>query len=328
MNRPRKKNRHLPRCVYLQHGAYYRVKGGVWTRLGATLQAALAKYAALYATPKGSMPEVIARAMPHIVKGCAVSTAAQYRQAGNRLAKILFEYEPDEVKPKDIAAIKRSFLDHPNMSNRIVSVARLIFDYLLEEQLVESNPAIGISRYEERKRTREVTAEEYDAIYPFADARLQIIMDLLRITGQRIEDVLPIRRPQLTADGIAFLQKKTGKFLTVKWTDELHAVVDRALALHGKVPRLTLLFNRRGKRPDYRSIALQFSQACVAAGVQDCHLHDLRAVAALAARRQGKDPTKLLGHSSAQQTKSYLRDREPELVEPPTFRRLIDTGSK
>lgn len=37
MPRPRKHNAHLPECVYLRRGAYYRVVDGVWYRLGKTL---------------------------------------------------------------------------------------------------------------------------------------------------------------------------------------------------------------------------------------------------------------------------------------------------
>ncbi len=31
--RPRKKDRHLPPCMYIKHGAYYLVRKGKWERL-------------------------------------------------------------------------------------------------------------------------------------------------------------------------------------------------------------------------------------------------------------------------------------------------------
>ena len=57
--RPRKTDRHLPACVYLRHGAYWLVKRGKWTRLGADLATALAEYARTQAHEQGSVPAII-----------------------------------------------------------------------------------------------------------------------------------------------------------------------------------------------------------------------------------------------------------------------------
>jgi len=72
----------------------------------------------------------------------------------------------------------------------------------------------------------------------------------------------------------------------------------------------------RGKTPNYRTVKLRWDNACAAAGVADAHLHDLRAVAATWAKKQGKDPTALLGHTSLAQTARYLRDREEVVAAP------------
>lgn len=42
MGRPRTSGSHLPLCVYKKHGAYYHVEGGKWTRLGKTIDDAMA----------------------------------------------------------------------------------------------------------------------------------------------------------------------------------------------------------------------------------------------------------------------------------------------
>ncbi|HXQ23925.1 MAG TPA: tyrosine-type recombinase/integrase, partial [Candidatus Acidoferrales bacterium] len=166
---------------------------------------------------------------------------------------------------------------------------------------------------------RLISMDEYRAIYGHAGERLQVIMDLLIRTGQRVSDVLRIRRTDLTDEGIRFVQQKTGAKLVVPWTPELRAVVDRAKLLHGNIRALTLLHNRRGKTPDYRTVALQWTKACEAAGVADAHIHDLRAVALTAARKQGLNATRLAGHSSPAMTERYLRDREEPLADGPSF---------
>jgi hypothetical protein len=51
-------------------------------------------------------------------------------------------------------------------------------------------------------------------------------------------------------------------------------------------------------------------------------------MSATRARSEGLNATKLLGHSSAKQTERYLRDREAELVEGPSFGQVMDSGQK
>jgi len=86
-------------------------------------------------------------------------------------------------------------------------------------------------------------------------------MDLLFYSGQRVVDALSIRYADLRAEGIYFEQDKTDARLTVRWTPELGAVVDRAKALQGdNVRALTLLHNRRGKAPDYRTVRDQWDK--------------------------------------------------------------------
>lgn len=317
--RPRKKDRHLPACVYLRHGAYYHVRAGKWTRLGVSLSDAMRRYSVLYDGPKGGMAELISAALAEMLKGVKPNTASQYRIAAGKLAKVFAEFGPQDVRPKHVAAFKVSMIGKPNMANRCLSVLRQVFDYALERELIDSNPAASIKRLPEAKRTRLLTAKEYAAIHAKAGPRLQVIMDLLLLTGQRVGDVLGIKRTDLLEAGIAFQQQKTDGRLTVKWTPQLRAVVATAKALNRNVVALTLLHNRRGKKPDYRTVRDQWDKACEAAGVKDAHLHDLRALSATWARQQGKNPTALLGHHSASQTVRYLRDRESTLVEGPSI---------
>ena len=328
MTRPRKKDRHLPPCVYFKHGAYWLVRGGKWTRLGSTLKEALEAYAALYETPKGGMAQLIDEAMVHIRPKVKPSTAKQYDTAAKKLKKTLVEFSVEQVQPKHVAAIKLAMAKTPNMANRCLSVLRQVFDYALEQQLRDDNPAVGIKRHAEAKRPRLISPAEYDAIYAKAGPRLQVIMDLLRLTGQRVGDVLKIRRADIDDIGIHFRQQKTDAKRCSQWTPELLAVVERAKKLNGNIRALTLLHSQRGGPPAYKTVYDQWVKACEAAGIEDANIHDLRAVAATAAKQQGKNPTALLGHSSPAQTERYLRDKEEIVVEGPSFRHLIDSNSK
>lgn len=317
--RPRKRDKHLPRCVYLRNGSYYFVKKGKWTKLGRDLQTALTEYANKVTAPKGGMARLIDDALPVITKGRSKTTAKQYTLAANRLKTILQEFAPQQVKPKHIAQIRRKMSDTPNMANRMLTVIRLIFDYAVEEQIVDANPATGIKRLEEKTRDRLLSAEEYEAIYKVAHPRIQSIMELAFLTGQRLMDVVNIHRADLKDDGIYFKQDKTDAKLIVRWTPELEAAVERAKALSTNVKALTLFCNRRGKAPDYKSIYAQWKAACEAAGVEDAQMRDLRAMSATAAKRQGKNATSLLGHTSPTMTIRYLRDKEVPVVDGPSI---------
>jgi integrase len=303
------------------------VKASKWTKIGESLREALATYAAAheFPSPQGSMAALIDEALAEIRRGLKPSTVKQYEQATKTLKRKFAQFTPEQVKPRHIAQLKRDLAKTPNMANRSLSVLRQVFAYGLEQQLpgIDVNPVVGIRRHKEAKRTRLISIAEYVAIHKKAGPRLQVIMDLCVRTGERIGDVLRIRRTDLLDEGIRFEQMKTGAKRIVPWTLELRAVVDRAKALHGNIRALTLLHNRRGKTPDYRTVKLQWDKACAAAGVTDAHLHDLRAVAATWAKKQGKDPTALLGHTSPTQTARYLRDREEVVAEGPSFGDLI-----
>jgi integrase len=325
--RQRKVDRHLPPCVYHKHGAYWFVRAGKWYRLGTNLVTALAEYGRRIAAPKGGMADLIEEAFPHITKKVAASTAHQYRVCANKLKEILAEFEPGQVRPRDVAGIKRLYADHPNMGNRVLSVLRSVFAYALEAELVEMNPCIGVKRHTERWRERLVAPAEFDAIREKAVPQMQVIMDMLRLTGQRVSDVLKLRVSDLGDDGIFFRQGKTGARLIVRWTPELRAAVERAKTLRGNVRALTLFHSRTGGAPAYETIRDKWERACELAGIQDAHIHDLRAMAITAAKAQGIDAQALAGHTSPAMTRRYLRSKEVPVVDSP-IRQSLDIGQK
>lgn len=318
--RPRKKDRHLPACVYHRHGAYWHVKAGKWTRLSDDLQTALQEYARLQAVKGGGgMADLIDEALPSILAGKAPSTQKQYRACAIKLQHILLEFAPHQVTPRDIAQIRRSMADTYAVANRTITVLRMVFDYALEEQLVAANPCVGIKRFEQQSRTRRITRQEFRAIQAAGTPLLGVVMDLCYLTGQRIGDVLKIRRADLQDDGIYIEQQKTTARLMIAWTPELREVVERAKLLHGPVATLYLLRGVRKAAPTYHMIYRQWLKACKGAGVEDANIHDLRAMAGTEAEAQGHDPQKLLGHADRKVTRRYLRDRTVPVVEGPSF---------
>lgn len=319
MGRPRKKDRHLPPCVFHKHGAFYLVRNAKWTRLGADLPAALREYARLHAHAAGGMAELISKAMPSITQGRAPATVKLYELAGKKLQATLLEFAPHQVTPADVAQMQIAWADTPAMANRCQAVLRLVFNYALKQRIVESNPCIGAERLAEAKRTRRITLDEFDALRDKASPRLRLVMDLCYLTGQRVGDVLSIRREHLTAEGITIRQQKTKALVTVAWSPELVAAVEAAKAAHGTVASMWLVKGIAASRQAYAPIWRDWRRACKAAGVAEANIHDLRAMSASDAKLEGKDARVLLGHKSQRMTDVYLRDREAVVVHGPSI---------
>jgi integrase len=326
--RPRKKNRHLPPCVHPKHGQYWYVKGGKWEALGKDLAGALAEYARRQAEPKGGIAPFFDEALAEVSKTVSASTTRQYKTAAQKLKKMLRLFaSPTQVQQGDIATVKHMLSATPNMANRVLTVARLLFNYGLETGIVKTNPAIGVKPYKLRVRKRLLSAEEFGLIYAQAGPRLRCIMDLWRLTGQRVVDVVRIRRADLREEGIYFRQAKTDAELIVRWNPELQAAVARAKELHGNVKALTLFHTRLGGAPDYRTVYDQWRKAVALSGVQDAQQRDMRAVAVTATNRQrGKTAAKdLAGHTNESMTARYIRDHDVPVVDGPTYLKVLDS---
>lgn len=293
-------------------------KANKWHRLGSTLDEALQAYAERTATvATGSMISLIDTAMPVICARVAPNTKIQYGQAATKLRKVFAEFRPEDVKPKHVAQVKLAMAKTPNMANRVITVLRLIFAYAVEQQLVEWNPCIGVKRLPQKARTRLLTHDEVDAIKAQSPPRLRCMIDLLYLTGQRVGDILALRRSAITDAGIVFEQQKTGARLVVEWTPELRAAVDAAKALPTHIRSLTLFHTHKGTQIGYRTVWEQWVLACEKAGIEDANLHDLRALSITDADDQGLDTQALAGHSDPKMTKRYIRSRKIPVVQGP-----------
>lgn len=311
-----KRDKHLPAGMYYHHGAFYLVRRNKWIALGKELAPALQEYARHLEIGKGGMRAAIARAVQDIRTRGSANTIKQYEVAAKKLESIFRDFTPAEVKPIHV----RQMLDHmratPNMANRCRSVLMLAMRLSVEAGEAESNPVSEVKPLTEAKRERYVTDEEFAALCDAAEPVVRIVMQLCYGTGQRIGDVLAIKRSDLLEAGIAFRQQKTKQRLVVEWTEGLREVVAAAKALRA-VPGLWLICQRNGRPYSYRGMRDAFERARIAAKVEDVTLHDLRAKAATDAEAQGLNPTLLLGHTSRQRTERYIRQRMPKVVQGP-----------
>ena len=325
MNRPRKRDRHLPACMYHRHGAYYLVRKGKWMRLAADLPTALREYARRIGHSSGGFPAFIDTNEQRIMRDAnsgklkAESTRKQYAHCCAILREMLKELSPEDLTARDVKALRTELQDTPALANRAITVLKLLMDCAVEDELVASNPVIGVDRIKIAARTRRITQAEYKRIHAHATPLMRAVMDLCYLTGQRVGDVLAIKVADLGEDGIYFEQQKTKSRLIVGWTDELRAAVKAARSLKPNLLRPTYLWGF--EQPSYFWVHKLWKRACKAAKVADANLHDIRAMAGTDAQAQGIDAKALLGHTDARTTKIYLRDKTVPVVYGPTMKR-------
>lgn len=323
--RARKKDRDLPAKVYRKHGAFYYVHQNKWERIGSTLEEALEAYARKVkaASTGAGMPKLIDDVLKQLGSKLKPNTLMQYEAAGRRLKEILAEFEPNQVKSKHVAAIKNSMATTPNMANRVVSFLRTVCTYGVEWQLMDSNPCVGIRRFDEKKRDRYLTDAELAAILAVSTENMRVIYLMAYLTAQRINDVLSIKLADISDAGIAFKQQKTDKRLIVAMTPDIKDTIARTKALPRSARGLTLFTTKRTCKPViYETVKEQFRKACERAGVKDATLHDLRAKSITDAKKQGHDPQKLAGHSDARMTERYIRLREIDIATGPALAKI------
>lgn len=318
--RHRVKNRDLPPCVYLRSGSYFYVKRGKWINLGQDRGRALVEYARREAAPTDGVPGLIERWFADQEGRIAKSTRKTYAVAVRRLVKIFAEFEPNQVTARDVLAMQHHYRKTPAMANVMLNVMVCAFEFGFQENSVERNVARDVKPIPMKSRGRYITDQEYLAIHAKASPTMRAIMALAFYTGQRIGDVLAIRHADIQDDGIHFVQQKTKNRLVVSWTPELREAVAQAKALHKVVRGMHLVHSRKGTPLAYWTVRTLWARAVKAAGVEDVHIHDLRAKAATDAKKQGLDSQSLLGHKSALTTERYLRSTEIPVAVPASFR--------
>ena len=319
--RPRLTDRHLPPCVYRKSGAYWLVKRNKWTRLGKEYAEAMLAYAGTVQPTGSGMVKLIDKVYTVHSPKLSANTKKAYGFCAAKLKRVFQEFAPQQVRSKHIAEMKMAMSESPVKANLTLSFLRVVFQYALEWQLVDTNPTIGIKPYPTAKRGRYLSDDEFQAIREKANPVLQIIMDLCYLTGQRVGDVISIQRKDLLEDGIYFAQEKTSARLVVAWTPELREVIERAKTMNRGIMHMNLLVGLQRTPLTYTMVRNYWKEATSDSEIADARIHDIRAKSATDANEQGQNAQKLMGHGNAQMTERYIRRRQIPLVTGPVMKK-------
>jgi integrase len=101
-----------------------------------------------------------------------------------------------EITRQDVKAVRDSLSETPFQANRVVSLVSLIFNELLDDELVESNPAYRIQKLEEPKRSVWLDRVAIRKVWAALGEEGEVVGAALRfclITAQRVGSVRQMR---------------------------------------------------------------------------------------------------------------------------------------
>jgi len=129
--------------------------------------------------------------------------------------------------------------DAPVGVNREKSYISRVFAWGVARGHVVDNPARHVPRVREHARTRYVTDSEYATVAELAaesgSPYLVPVMELAYLLRARLAEVLDLQRTHLTDEGIYLHRRKGSRDSLIGWTPRMRAVVEVALAMHGKI---------------------------------------------------------------------------------------------
>lgn len=172
-------------------------------------------------------------------------------------------------------------------ANREVAVLSAVFELGLREMVAEFNPCRGSARNRESPKRRVVSDEDFLSVFERANEPFQDLIAAAYLSGVRQTDVISWSRTlHLKPEGIVYVQSKTKKPHTVKWSKALKFFVERAM---NRFPEADLIFtNTRGQQWTTSGIASQIARL-----ESPWCFKDLRAKA------QTDSPHSVLGHGAA-----------------------------
>jgi integrase len=367
MGRRRKTDLGLEPRVYLSHGAYfYAHPGRGWERLGTDKDQANQK-ARLFNDPDGRygtlsywfdmfLADCERRvALKSPVKGVKLAqrTLGDYRDAmgthedpGPLRVFYAAPRTPLDVTPDNVQQFLRDEAEagRPVVGNRRRAALSACFGWLLREGHVPGlaiNPCLrasGIQRNPESKRERYVPDDEYRDVWEVAGRAVRLMMALTYRTLQRPEsDIIRWDRREVlkmrpAGRVLEFVQYKTGRKMTIAFSDELGALMPQPPVVVKLIDRTEpdpLVARGDGKPYTYDGLCSMLKRAIKAANEKRVKagqatmlsfgFRDLKGKGATdmwLAKHPIEEIQALLGHANKTTTEIYVKQRWREAVQP------------
>jgi integrase len=202
--------------------------------------------------------------------------------------------------------------------NLEISTLHHFFNFCIEKELIEKNPASGVKKLNELSRLKTLSDSDIGKLIAGATNKLtRDLITFLIYTGCRKGEALNLKWDDVDMqnDVIAIKGTKT------KYDRYIPISKPLKVLLSGieKKQNCLYVFNKNGaKLGDFKK---SFHTACKNAGFKDMHIHDLRHVFASKMVMDGTSlyiTGSLLGHRTTQMTKRYAH------LKPETLKKAVD----
>ena len=218
-----------------------------------------------------------------------------------------------DVHKRDIVKLHRKLKDKPIRANRVASLCSRLFNFAIDEEMLENNPAKGVQLYPEDRRERYLSQAELvrltEALGEYPNQRAADVIRLLLLTGARRGEVLGMEWPHLDLE--TGVWTKPGSHTKTK---KLHRVPLNAAALEVLVKLKDQGLSDRyvfpGQRPGQplQELHRAWKRVLKEAEIEDLRIHDLRhSYASILASAGLSLPVigALLGHAQPSTTARY-----------------------
>jgi hypothetical protein len=345
----------LYRKVGKKGATYYTIEVGKYRGLGTDLaqaRQALAAEPGQVAGP-GTIAQLLDDELARRRRRVAAGKLSPATLAGNELEAVQLKLPFGKMRPQDLT--KKHIWDYlhtyrgaksPVRANREIAFLQSSLQPLVDTEVLEKNPCVGVERNEESPRDRKVGAIEFEAFLKFArenghitseapeaqwarehldaGARIANALELSYLTTKAQGEVLKLTRTRARADseGIEWPGRKGGAPTITEWTPRLRESIARCLAMPAeangqKVDPMYVVYTREGQpytSEGFKSLMGKLMRAWAKAGNPRFTFHDAgRAQGITKLREGGRNAAEVSGHMQ-EKTIAKVYDRR-------TFRR-------
>lgn len=215
-----------------------------------------------------------------------------------------------------------TLVDRPEAANGTIKALRQVFNYAIEYELHDRNPAAQVknlpSKGDGHTAWTEEDVENFEAVHPIGStARLALALALY--TGQRKGDLIRLGRQHIKVhdgrEGLEFTQQKNRKRKPVKlWVPiapELREIIDAS-----PTGDLTFIQTAFGRPFGEGGFGNRFRKWCNEAGLKGLSVHGLRKTASAVLAQNGCTEQEIMaitGHSTSKEVIRYTRSAKQKV---------------
>jgi site-specific recombinase XerD len=225
----------IPPKVHVKDGRYYYVDRNKWqglSRVEDGLRELHRQLAIRTDQPPNTLAGIFAAYADSAMLELRPKTQEQYTYfLFGILTKVFGHMTPAEIDDSTIAQYleARKKAGAAVSGNRERACLSSVFEYAMRQGWARRNPCRGVRRNKERPSKVLVQSENLSNTMDRAPAHFARVMQFGYLTGVRGIDIILMPVTAIRPEGIVFTESKTGKPVTIEWTDMLRTLVREIL---------------------------------------------------------------------------------------------------